>query len=92
MAYSIGTTVSRRLRKAGFNISPAAARHKRDGVFVKAMGDRISVLIDLGNGVENHAVATSIWMEASAWTQTSNFDSDGNGRRILVWFTYRPEK
>jgi len=56
-AQRLGPTISRRLRAAGWNVSPAARKHKADGIYVSAMGDFISVLVDLGGRSAGEAQA-----------------------------------
>lgn len=51
-AQRTGATVARKLRAAGWNISPAARQYTARGVFVSAMDDYVSILVDLGAASE----------------------------------------
>jgi hypothetical protein len=86
-----GPAVSRRLRAAGWNISPAANRHVRDGVYVKAMGDLISILIDTGHDARNQEAAEGIRDMVSTWPQVSGVSVSGHDAR-WVRFTYTTGK
>ena len=46
-ATRIGPVVARRLKKAGINVSPAANKGRREGIFVAARDAHVSVTIDL---------------------------------------------
>jgi hypothetical protein len=60
-----GPIVSRRLKAAGFNISPSARRYTAAGIFVRANENRVSVTVDTGsNAVE---IATEIAAEVASW-------------------------
>lgn len=72
--------VSRRLRAAGFNISPSTRKHRYDGIFVSGQGGHASVLLDLGSHGINRRVVFHIMDEIKRWPQTadvrrSNLDS-----------------
>ncbi|MGW3571641.1 hypothetical protein ACWDSL_48545 [Streptomyces sp. NPDC000941] len=85
-AQRFGPIVSRRLRTAGFNISPAAARHKRDGVFVRAAGNYISVLVDIP------ADASEVAEEIAAAVRTWGMEPEvtvSDGGAAWVRFFYR---
>lgn len=87
-----GSTVSRRLRAAGFNVSPAARKHRHPGLFVSAMGDTISVLVDTDLDDHNERVAAELrdvvatWPEAQGWTTTHISGA------VLIHFTYTPTR
>jgi hypothetical protein len=61
----LGPVVSRRLKAAGFNISPAARRYKAQGIFVRAAERRISVTVDTGANAAT--VAAEIAAEVASW-------------------------
>lgn len=56
----IGSNISRKLKAAGFNISPAARKYRHGGIYVSAQGDRVSVLVDLGRADRNTALGNQI--------------------------------
>lgn len=62
-----GVTVSRRLRTAGINVSPAARRYQHLGVFVAGRGDYISILVDLGTQERSKGVAEEIAEIVRGW-------------------------
>lgn len=88
-ANRIGATVSRRLRSAGIRVSPAADRYRREGTFVAARGDLVSVLVSTGDRASNTATAARVLCAASHWPQVHDFEiektEDGS---CFVWFTY----
>lgn len=89
-ASRIGPTVSRKLRTAGWNISPSARKYKNDGVFVSAQGDHVSVLVDLGLDARNLRVGQSIADEVTTWDAAADIEVkqvDETGS-VFVWFTY----
>lgn len=55
-----GSNVSRKLKAAGFNISPAARKYRYEGIFVSAQGDHVSVMVDLGRADRNLALGNQI--------------------------------
>lgn len=59
----IGSTVSRKLRAAGWNISPAGRKYRYDGIYVSAQGDSVNVMVDLGLASKNLRVAEGISAE-----------------------------
>ncbi|QCX75726.1 hypothetical protein C9F11_10230 [Streptomyces sp. YIM 121038] len=83
-----GATVSRRLRAAGWRVSPSAARHQRDGIYVRAAGDFVSVLIDLP---DHAAVGERIAGEVRSWGMEPEVSNDSH--EGMTWtkvrFTYR---
>lgn len=70
----IGSTVSRKLRAAGWNIAPAAMRHKRDVTTVSAQGRRVSVLADTGLEGRNLRIARGILDEVACWPEVDDTD------------------
>lgn len=70
----IGSVVSRKLRAAGWNIAPAAMRHKRDVTTVGALGNRVSVLADTGLDRRNRRIADGILNEVATWPEVSDTD------------------
>jgi hypothetical protein len=73
-ANRVGSTVSRRLRAAGWNISPAARRNLHCGIFVKAMGDYVSILVDTGAEERNAKAAEGIHATVSSWAKASDIE------------------
>lgn len=85
-----GSMVSRKLRRAGWNIAPAAMRHKRDVTTVAAMGDYVSVLADTGLSGRNRRIADGISAEVSSWPQASDVETvDTESGAVFVRFTYQ---
>lgn len=84
----IGPAVSRRLRAAGFNISPSASRNVRDGITVAVRGDMVSVLVDLP-GTARSEIARDIAAVAATWPQAGTVETrePGNGA-TFVRFVY----
>lgn len=74
-----GPLVSRKLRAAGWNVSPSARRHDFDGIFVSAQGDSVSVWVRLGSPERNASVALSIELELSVWGQVGNVHRTQSG-------------
>lgn len=86
-----GAVVSRRLRAAGFNISPAARKHKANGIFVSGYKGGATVLVDLGRTGANRATATDIFDRVADWPQVSDLDMRVVGESfIFVQFSYNP--
>lgn len=66
----VGATVSRRLKAAGFTVSPEARKYRYDGLFVSGTADgRVSILVDLGTAGENARVTGEILDELRTWPQ-----------------------
>jgi len=72
----VGATVSRRLRAAGWNVSPSARKYKADGMFVTGHGDSATVLMDFGLDAKNARVADEVAALVRTWTQASNVSVD----------------
>src|SRR5262245_15806782 len=87
-----GATVSRRLRAADFNISPAARKHRHAGMFVSAQGDHCSVWIDLDLDARNERVMGEVVETLRTWTEVTDIDVRNIGGAQLVHFTYRAER
>jgi hypothetical protein len=85
----VGATVSRRLRAAGFNVSPSARKHVYNGLFVSGKEGRATVLVDLGAPTKNKQVAAELIAEMADWPQAGDIDanvlSDG---AIMLWVRY----
>jgi hypothetical protein len=63
-----GANASRKLKAAGFNVSPAARRYSHDGLFVTGRQGRVSVLVSLGQGAQgNLKAAADIAALARTW-------------------------
>lgn len=88
---SMAATVSRRLNKTGYTVSPYARRHKYEGLFVQ--GDRsgnITVIADLG--ADSADTALEVMRTIEGWSQTTRASvitrTDG---ACFVRFTYTPK-
>ncbi|MFI0532333.1 hypothetical protein ACH3XX_20085 [Streptomyces scabiei] len=86
----VGATVSRRLRAAGWNVSPSARRHHHPGVFVRCAGDFVSVLVD--TGLDSGRTADGIRDAVTAWPQVSGAEVTSDGDAFWVRFSYRPQQ
>lgn len=69
-----GSTVSRRLRAAGWTISAPARKHRYPGVFVSTAGDHVSVYVDTDNESRNDRFAADLVAELATWPQVSAVD------------------
>ena len=84
-----GSTVSRRLRAAGWNISPAARRHKADGMFVSAQGTWAHVLLDFGVAAKNTRVADQVAGDIRTWPEAEGVSiSQAGDGAVFVHFDY----
>lgn len=72
----VGATVSRRLRAAGWNVSPSARKFQADGMFVTGHGDSFSVLVDFGLNAKNLRVANGVAAEIGTWAQAADVEVD----------------
>jgi hypothetical protein len=85
----VGSTVSRRLRAAGWNISPSARKYKADGMFVTGFGDSVSVLLDFGLAAKNKRYAGDVEETVRAWSEVNEVEitvlDDG---AVFVRFAY----
>ncbi|PPS89576.1 hypothetical protein [Streptomyces sp. MH60] len=63
----LGPGVTRRLKAAGVNVSPNAAKHTRYGIFVSARGEYISVYVDLGGEDAVREAAQEIARIVTSW-------------------------
>lgn len=82
----LGAVISRKLKKEGWNISPAARRHKADGIFVRATGDYVSVLVDLG--ANSHIHADRLAGTVCGWDKASGVTITPGDGYATVRFTY----
>lgn len=91
-ANRVGSTVSRYLKAAGWNISPAARRHRYNGIFVSAQADHVSIVVDLGDAVRNRAVADEMARQLSVWSITGDagprVSDPDDSDTCFVHFTY----
>lgn len=91
-ASRVGPGVTRRLKAAGINVSPAAAKYSREGIFVSARGFWVSVYIDLP--AEAEETAQTIAGIVTSWGLTpairKTVHGDG-GLTATVTFDY-PEQ
>ncbi len=88
-ANRVGPTVSRRLRAAGWNVSPAARKFKHDGMFVSARDNFVTVLLDLGIEFKNKRYAGDVEATVRTWAEVTEVEfhvnEDGS---VFVWFTF----
>jgi hypothetical protein len=84
----VGATVSRRLRAAGWNVSPSARRNKHYGLFVKATGDYVSVMVDTSLDARNEEAANGIRDLVTTWPQVTDAKVTEDGGVRWVRFTY----
>lgn len=84
-----GTTVSRRLRAAGWNVSPSARKYKADGMFVTGFEDSATVLLDFGVASKNMRLADEVAAEIQTWPQAFDvrIEAAGDGA-VFVRFDY----
>lgn len=87
-ANRIGATVSRKLRQAGFNVSPSARKHRYNGMFVSAMGDLVSVYLDFGIESKNQRVGRQLLAEVLEWAGASDISAEAEGVTVTLYFTY----
>jgi hypothetical protein len=85
----VGSTVSRRLRAAGWNISPSARKYRADGMFVTGHGDSATVLLDFGLDAKNARVAEAVAAEVRGWAQAADVSVDPlEDGAVFVRFSY----
>jgi len=87
----LGAVVSRKLRAAGWNISPAARRHRHDGIYVSAQDNHVSIVLDLGLPQRNTQVMLKMAQELAAWPGTSEeirLSSPEGTDACFIHFTY----
>ena len=91
-ANRIGATVSRRLRAANWNISPAGRRYKEPGMFVSAQECDVSVLVDFELASKNLRVAAQIVDTVNGWDQVTGqvWTTQVSGGSVIIHFTYAP--
>lgn len=87
----VGQRVSRKLKAAGWKVSPAARKNRYDGMFVSAMGDFVSVLFDLGSPTDNKMCGESLAEQMRTWPQASGVEVKpvGETDAIFVNFTWK---
>jgi len=85
-----GQRVSRKLIAMGWKISPAARKHRYDGVFVSAAGDFVSVMVDLGLRDRNARTAEAIaaQVRGSGWGPSAEAKQLGDTDVYLVTFKH----
>lgn len=82
-----GATVSRRLKAAGFNISPAARRGNYDGLFVRQLVESVTVHVDLGAQDSNESAANALLKTVSCWPEVAGLRTDTmDSGQILIRF------
>lgn len=96
-AHRTGAIVSRRLSRAGFNVSPAARRHIANGLFVRGTGGLVSILVDFGTPWDNERVTHGIVDQVITWDEvadgsvvTAIVPGDPSGA-VSIRFTYGTE-
>lgn len=84
-----GSTVSRRLRAAGWTISAPARKHRHPGVFVSTAGDHVSVYVDTDNESRNDRFATDLVAELTTWPQVTALEvvQVADARSIRLQYT-----
>lgn len=88
-ANRVGSTVSRRLRAAGWNVSPSARKYKADGMFVTGHGDSVTVLLDFGLSTKNARVAEDVAALVRTWPQAGDVSVDAvEDGAVYVRFPY----
>ena len=85
-----GSTVSRRLRAAGWTISAPARKHRYPGVFVSTAGDQVAVYVDTDLEVRNDRLAADLVAELAAWPQVSAVEVVPVSDARSVRLTYTP--
>jgi hypothetical protein len=94
-ALRVGPGVTRRLRQGGINVSPAAAKHHRPGIYVSARGLHISVFVDLGTPERVREAAQDIARVITSWglapAVSEKTHADG-GTTATVSFTHPAPK
>lgn len=87
-----GQIVSRRLRKAGYNISPSDRRNKADGTFVRGAHGFVSILIDMGGDGSNQLVQDDLceYLRGVDWAEDIKATDMGVARLIRFTYTARP--
>jgi hypothetical protein len=70
----VGSTVSRRLRAADWNVSPSARKYKADGMFVTGHGDSATVLVDFGLDAKNERVAAGVAATVASWAEAADVE------------------
>lgn len=85
-----GAAASRRLRTAGWNISPNGRKYKSEGIFVSAGGDLITVLFDLGIDAKNVRLANEMVEELTAapWANDVRISLPKNAGAVFIHFDY----
>lgn len=88
----VGATVSRRLRAAGFNVSPSARCWTDNGMFVRGVDGRATITVDFGIPVKNDRVVCELLDELFTWPQVTCVDYafTQDGEAVLVWVDYTP--
>lgn len=87
-----GPNVSRKLRAAGWNISPSARKYREKGIFVSAGGNHVWILVDLGDSSKNVDVAKAMTTQLSTWDCVSGgvrWTQPGNGGHCSIRFDYQ---
>jgi hypothetical protein len=84
-----GAVVSRRLRRDGFNISPSANRHVRPGMYVRAAGDVVSILVDLVDAHQDHEAAHELASHIATWPEVGVVEVRDEHSMTHLYFTYR---
>lgn len=92
-ALRVGSVVSRRLRRAGINVSPAASRYKREGIFVAAQGLTASVFVDFGVRHQSaRSAARNIADIVTSWglkpKVTESLNEESGWLSIFIHFDY----
>lgn len=88
-----GVTVSRRLRAAGWNISPSGRKYKSEGIFVSAGCNLVTVLFDLGIDAKNARLARKMAdeLEGLGWAVDVQVTLPEGTGAAFIHFEYRKE-
>lgn len=88
-----GVTVSRKLRAAGWNISPSARKYSYPGIYVSAQGASVTILVDLASSTQNYQVALDLAGELTGWGGAASVIRVSNsaaGARFVRFTYHRP--
>lgn len=86
-----GSTVSRRLRAAGWTISAPSRKHRYPGIFVSTAGDHVAVYVDTDNESRNERYVNGLLDELAAWPQVGEVETVEVSDARSIRFTYTPK-
>lgn len=90
----VGSLTSRRLKAAGFNVSPSSRRHRFNGLFVSGIDKTASILLDLGTASANERNHDRLVRELMTWDHIADAGIDwewlpGEDRAVLIWVQFK---